>query len=146
MISTYMSAHTHTHTHTQIHTCAYYIRCQTIYFHFEKFHVLTALFLSIEAWEHPHDSISPSYNTFSSPSSLIAKLRSTQQTSLQLFPHFTSQKRSLSPTISLRPALLGAKDRGNCSTIHANQLCQLANGRSGWTAGDHYKRGQFSKL
>jgi hypothetical protein len=34
---------------------------------------------------------------------------------------------------------------GNRSTIHAYQLCQLANGRPGWTAGDHHKRGQFSR-
>jgi hypothetical protein len=91
-------------------------------------------FLSIQVWEHPSDSTSPSHNMFSSPSSLTAKLWSTRQIRPQLFPHFTSQQHSLSPSISLQLALLGATGMGNRSTSHAYQICQLANGRPGWTA------------
>jgi hypothetical protein len=63
-------------------------------------------------WEHPHDSTSPSHNTFSSLSSLTAKhplssLWSTHQIRLQLFFHHTSQQRSLSPiSLYFRSSLL----------------------------------------
>jgi hypothetical protein len=87
-----------------------------------------------------------SHNIFSSPSFLTAKLWSTRQISPQLFLHFTSQRCSVSPSISLQPVLLGAKDMGNHSTSLAYQLCKLSNGRPGWTEEDQYKRGQFSML
>jgi len=80
-----------------------------------------------------------SHNILSSPSFLTAKLWSTHQINLQIFLHFISQQCSLSP-ISLQPVLLGATDMGIHSTSLAYQLCQLSNGRPGWTAWDQYKK------
>jgi hypothetical protein len=96
-------------------------------------------------WEHQYDSTPPTSVT--------------QHIQLSVFPHrktpihATNQTATISPSyitatlspISLQTGLFGATSMGNRSTSHGYQLCQLTNGRQGWTA-DQYKRGQFSKL
>jgi hypothetical protein len=100
-------------------------------------------------WEHPHDSKSPSSVTQNIQFSIFPPTKTlihapNQTTTIS--PRNITATLPLSFSPSLQLALFGATSMGNRSTIHAYQLCQLANGRPGWTAGDQHKRGQFSKL
>ena len=139
-------------THFHIHFYYTHFNTGKSWFNIEVMFLKTATQkqCTMQLWEHPHDSTAHllplSHNMFSSPSFLTAKLWSTCQIRPQLFLHFTSQQDTLSPSVSFQLALLNATDMGNHSTSHAYQLCQLTNGRPGWTAEDQYKRDQFSKL
>ena len=100
-------------------------------------------------WEHPHviTSLSPipsSVPPHSSPSSVCTPVHIPIQT--KVINHH-SKALSCFLLLCLTPwakrPISGPQQAGLHPTSHAYQLCQPANGRAGWTAGDRNKKRPF---
>ena len=85
------------------------------------------------------------FHLFSPPVHLTALLSVCTPIHTQLNHHSKALSRSFHlslPPLALRP-ISGPQHAGLHSTSHVYQLCQLANGRAGWTAGDRNKKRPF---
>ena len=95
-------------------------------------------------WGHPHVIPSPIQSRFTAQLSILSPYNN-QHSDLVNSSLTTTANHSLTPSFSIY--FHKRRKRPPASvlhpTSHAYQLCQPANGRADWTAGDRNKRSQF---